>query len=144
MTYMRLFLYALLIYFLMSALASPMIAFAQGAEMPFGGEHLFSIQCTCASDSLEYIMDYGTNKVLALLYTPGRSRLYSNNNIKATYQLGTYQTSGQQCMIQSGNSCTSMSTDGSYGSQPGTGTSFLKNIRVIFTVILWPLPAFFN
>ena len=135
MMHMRFSFRALLICFLMNVFVSPMIASAQGAEMPFGGMHLFSTQCTCASDSLEYILDYRTNKVLSLLYEPGRSRLYSNNNVKAMYQLGTYQITGQQCMIQSGNSCTSINADGTYGTLPGTGTSFLTSIRLFASAL---------
>lgn len=101
-----------------------------GSELPFGGQHLFVTQCTCAADSLHYILDYTTNRVLALLYEPS-SRLYERYNVYGgLYQLGSYMPTGQQCMITTGSSCIGIYADGMYGNQPGTGTSFFSGLRV--------------
>lgn len=111
---------------------SPRAVSAQSAssELPFGGQHLFVTQCTCAADSLHYILDYTTNKVLALLYEPS-SRLYSNYNVYGgIYQLGSYMPTGQQCMMTVGTGCVGIYADGMYGNQPGTGTSFLSGLRM--------------
>ncbi len=127
---MRLRLYILLISLVAGGVGSPMISFAQGAETPFGGEHGAFIQCTCGPDSLHYLFDFRTDRVLSLLFEP-YSRLYSNYNVyTAVYELGTYEPSGQQCMIYAGTSCTGIYADGTYGVLPGTGTSFSDSIHI--------------
>ena len=130
---LRFLIIPLVIVLLAVGAVSPRTASAQSlsAELPFGGQHLFVTQCTCAADSLHYILDYTTNKVLALLYEPS-SRLYSNYNVYGgIYQLGSYMPSGQQCMITIGTGCVGIYADGMYGNQPGTGTSFFGGIRVL-------------
>ncbi len=127
---MRLRLYILLISFVAGGMGSPLISFAQSVETPFGGLHGAFIQCTCGPDSLHYIFDYRTEKVIDLLFEP-YSRLYSAYDVDAgQYQLGTYQPSGQQCMIYAGTSCTGIYADGTYGVMPGTGTSFSDSIHI--------------
>ena len=96
---------------------------AQASETSFGGMYLFFIQCTCGSDSLNYINDYKTNNMLALLYEQGQSKLFLNNNIYGKYQLGTYSQATYNCQIEAGDDCVDVKTDGIYGSMPGTGTS---------------------
>lgn len=128
----RLFVAVLVIVLFAVGAVSPRAVSAQSisAELPFGGQHLFVTQCTCAADSLHYILDYTTNKVLALLYEPS-SRLYSNYNVyEGIYQLGSYMPSGQQCMMTIGTGCVGIYADGMYGNQPGTGTSFFSGLHV--------------
>ena len=128
---MRFFLVSLVIVLLaIGAVRSSASAQSLSAELPFGGMHIFATKCTCAADSLHYILDYTTNNVIMLLYPPG-TKLFSNYNVYATYQLGTYMPGGQQCMMQTGNSCSSIPTTGSYGNQPGTGTSFRAGFRAL-------------
>ena len=114
--------------------ASPLAASAQStsSERPFGGMHLFAMQCTCGSESLHYILDYTSNTVLALLFPPG-TKLFSNNNVYATYQLGTYTPGGQSCWVEA-EDCIELNADGTYGSQPGTGTSLLGGMRSLASV----------
>jgi len=105
---------------------------AQSAETPFGGMYLFDIQCTCADDTLNYIDDYSTELVIALLNEPGSSIFYSNFDPYGTYQLGSYgSTNGQSCEIEAGEDCVSISADGIYGKQPGTGTSKVQTNSTI-------------
>ena len=96
---------------------------AQSDEMPFGGMYVMTIQCTCGDESLNYIMDYASMGVKALLYVPGESILWMNFNTYGTYQMGSYSFGGD-CEIESGPDCTSINADGTYGMDPGTGTSF--------------------
>lgn len=94
-----------------------------GGETPFGGLNTFRFICTCSGDVNLYVMDYRTNQLLVLLYSPGRSTLYLNYNVFGQYLLGTYgQTSGQ-CQYIVGEECETQQSDGQLGTQPGTGTS---------------------
>ena len=129
---MRFFLVSLVIVLLaIGAVRRSASAQSLSAELPFGGIHLFVVQCTCAADSLHYILDFTTNRTLALLYEPS-SRLYENYNVYgAQYQLGSYMPTGQQCMITTGTSCVGIYADGMYGNQPGTGTSFRAGFRAL-------------
>ncbi len=95
-------------------------------ETPFGGEYLFSVQCTCGDDNLNYILNYTDNNMLSLLYEPGQSKLFANNDEYGTYQVGTYSQASQECEIEAGDDCVDIEPDGIYGSEPGTGTSMLK------------------
>ena len=135
-------MFILFIFFVAGGVGSPMISSAQGAqgsETTFGGMHLIAIQCTCGSDSLHYIQDYKSNRLWALLSSPGRGRLFSNNNLYGTYQLGTYESGGQSCKIEAGEDCVDINSDGNYpGSQPGVGTSFLRSMNT-FVSIFSPL-----
>lgn len=94
-----------------------------GAETPFGGMHVLAIQCTCGQNTLHYILDYRTNNLLALIYQPGSSILYSNYNLYGTYELGTYGQVTQSCQIEAGEDCVELQSDGDLGHSPGTGTS---------------------
>lgn len=94
-----------------------------GAETPFGGMHVLAIQCTCGQNTLHYILDYRTNNLLALIYQPGSSILYSNYNLYGTYELGTYSQVTQSCQIEAGEDCVELQSDGDLGHSPGTGTS---------------------
>ncbi len=87
----------------------------------FGGMKTMTFSCTCTGNQLIYIQDYASNNVLALVYD-GSSRLYSNNNIYGTYLLGSY-SSGGNCQYYVGEECVEMKSDGSFDSNPGTGTS---------------------
>lgn len=128
-----LFNHPLLLLFLTIILASPFAVSAQSlsVELPFGGQHLFTTQCTCAADSLHYIINYATDDVIALLYEPS-SKLFQNYNVYGgLYQLGSYMPTGQQCMITTGTSCVGIYADGMYGNQPGTGTTFRAGFRTL-------------
>ena len=95
-----------------------------GSETPFGGQRFFTIFCTCAQDDLDIIEDYRTNTILLLLYEPGQSQLYEYYDILfATYLLGTYQETKQQCRIRIYKTCINIPADGVFGNKPGTGTS---------------------
>lgn len=94
-----------------------------GAETPFGGMHIIAIQCTCGQNTLHYILDYRTNNLLALIYQPGSSILYSNYNLYGLYELGTYGPVTQSCQIEAGEDCVELQSDGDLGHTPGTGTS---------------------
>ncbi|MBI2053659.1 MAG: hypothetical protein HYT41_02855 [Candidatus Sungbacteria bacterium] len=133
MKYMRFrfFVGPLIIALLAMGAVSPRAVSAQSAELPFGGIHLFTTQCTCAADSLHYVINYATDDVIALLYEPS-SQLFQNYNVYGgLYQLGSYMPTGQQCMITTGTSCVGIYADGMYGNQPGTGTSFHAGFRAL-------------
>ncbi|MEK7106245.1 MAG: hypothetical protein AAB895_02725 [Patescibacteria group bacterium] len=87
----------------------------------FGGMKTMTFMCTCTGNQLIYIQDYACSGVLALVYD-GSARLYSNNNIYGTYLLGSY-SSGGNCQYLVGEECVEMKSDGSFDSNPGTGTS---------------------
>lgn len=87
----------------------------------FGGMKTMTFMCTCTGNQLIYIQDYAGSGVLALVYD-GSARLYSNNNIYGTYLLGSY-SSGGNCQYLVGEECVEMKSDGSFDSNPGTGTS---------------------
>jgi len=96
---------------------------AQSSEIPFGGLRFFTLECTCSANFLLYILDYANHSVLALVYQPGGSMLYSYFNIYATYLKGSYTPGAGQCQIYAGTSCSQVNSDGQLGSMPGTGTS---------------------
>lgn len=89
----------------------------------FGGMKIMTFSCTCTGNQLIYIQNYATGSggMLALIYD-GSARLFSNNNIYGTYLLGSY-SSGGQCEYYVGEDCVEMDSDGSFDSNPGTGTS---------------------
>lgn len=87
----------------------------------FGGMKTMTFMCTCTGNQLIYINDYAGGGSLALIYD-GSARLFSNNNIYGTYLLGSY-SGGGQCEYYVGEDCVEMSSDGSFDSNPGTGTS---------------------
>ncbi len=98
-------------------------------EMDWGGLHLVTLDesvCTCSGNS-HWILDYKTNSLLMLYYQAGQSKLYSNFNTRATYQLGTYSYSSQPCSILIGEYCYDLTNNGTYGMMPGTGTSLSKS-----------------
>lgn len=92
-------------------------------ETPYGGLNIFTLTCTCSGNTLLFLMDYRTSRLLRLLYQPGASRLYSYFNVYGRYLLGSYQPSQNQCRIQAGNTCVTISADGQLGTRPGSGTS---------------------
>ncbi len=101
-------------------------SFGGGSETAFGGMHILTLDsevCTCSGNS-HWILDYTQNSLLRLYYQPGSSRLYSNNNLEGTYEVGTYQKGqSESCMIYVAEDCIELTNDGTYGSSPGTGTS---------------------
>ncbi len=105
------------------------------SETSFGGLMMFSLMCSCSNDgsSINFLDDYKTNSMLKLLYKPGQSIIFSNNNITQmmTYELGSYSQGGT-CSVRVGQYCVDISADGTYGKQPGTGTSFNSNIKNLF------------
>ena len=92
------------------------------SEIPYGGMRIFTLICTCSANTLLYIMDYATNQLLALIYQPGVSMLYSYYDIYGTYFLGSYRGGGQ-CRIYAGKGCVTIPSRGTLGNMPGTGTS---------------------
>lgn len=96
------------------------------AETPFGGMLLITLGpeiCSCSGNS-HWIMDYTSGSLLMLYYEEGQSKLFNNNDVDyGTYQLGTYSSSSQSCSIDDGEGCIDIENDGTYGSEPGTGTS---------------------
>lgn len=118
--------------FLIFAAASlflfPFMATAQ-SEQTWGGLHLVTLgaeTCTCSGNS-NWILDYKTKSLITLYYQAGQSRLFTNYNTYATYQLGTYSSGGQPCSILVGEACVEIINIGTYGMMPGTGTSLTKN-----------------
>ena len=87
----------------------------------FGGMKVMSLVCTCSGNQLIYINDYTGGGSLALIYD-GSARLYSNSNIYGTYLLGSY-SSGGECQMIAYPDCYTITSDGSFDSNPGTGTS---------------------
>lgn len=95
-----------------------------GGEIPYGGQRVYTMTCTCSGNLLVYIYDYRTKSILSLIYQEGASVLYRNFNIYgATYLLGTYSSGGGSCQIYVGEDCVTLNSSGQMGSQPGTGTS---------------------
>lgn len=92
------------------------------AAQYFGGMKTMTLTCTCSGNTLIYINDYAGGGSLALLYN-GSGRLFSNNNIYGTYLLGSYSSGGGECKMIAYPECYSVSSDGSFDSNPGTGTS---------------------
>lgn len=87
----------------------------------FGGMKTMTFMCTCTGNQLIYINNYAGGGTLALVYD-GSARLFQNNNIYGTYLLGSY-SSGGSCQYYVGEDCVDMDSDGSFDSNPGTGTS---------------------
>ena len=87
----------------------------------FGGMQTAVINCTCSGNQLVYVQDYFSNRMLALVYQPGASRLFSNYNIFGRYLLGSYAFGGQ-CLM-AGDPCTTLHSDGQIDAAPGVGTS---------------------
>lgn len=95
-----------------------------GEETPFGGQS-FAVVCTCGS-IMEYVQDANTGNLLALVYKPGESTLFSNYNPFGLYLLGTYTEQGKDgaCKhIIEGECEEILRADGVLGTHPGTGTS---------------------
>lgn len=88
----------------------------------FGGMKTMTLMCTCSGNQLIYINNYAGGGSLALLYN-GSGRLFANNNIYGTYLLGSYSSGGGECKMISYPECYSVSSDGTFDSNPGTGTS---------------------
>jgi hypothetical protein len=89
----------------------------------FGGMRTAYLTCTCSGNTLIYINNYASGGgSLALVYD-GSARLYSHNSIFGTYLLGSYSPGGS-CRIGEEPYCEDMDVDGSFDSNPGTGTSF--------------------
>ncbi len=86
-----------------------------GAISNFGGPITMTYTCTCSSNTLLTIQDV-RGQSLQLMYQPGVSILYLYGSLTTGAQtLGNY-TSGGQCLIYSGYTCTT------YGSPIGTIT----------------------
>ncbi len=97
---------------------------AASSEIPYGGQRVYTMTCTCSGNALVYIYDYRTKSIIELIYQEGASILYRNFNIYgATYLLGTYRTGGGTCKIYVGEDCVDLNSTGTMGSAPGTGTS---------------------
>lgn len=97
---------------------------AGGEETPFGGLSI-AVVCTCGS-IMEYVQDANTGNLLALVYKPGESTLFSNYNTFGLYLLGTYTEQGKDgaCKhIIEGECEEILRADGVLGTHPGTGTS---------------------
>ncbi len=100
-------------------------------ELYTGGLRLVTIQCTCSSASMVLVYDYYLKTVLNLVYLPGFSRLFLNNNIySSTNILGSYDPSigAGICLFTAGTTCVDASVVGlpAYGTLdffPGTGTT---------------------
>ncbi len=117
---------ALLLSFMILFSPKPTSCNAQTAssEIPYGGQRVYTMTCTCSGNLLVYIYDYRTKSILSLIYQEGASVLYRNFNIYgATYLLGTYSAGGGSCQIYVGEDCVTLNSSGQMGSQPGTGTS---------------------
>ncbi len=105
-----------------------------GGETAFGGMQDFVLGeefCDCSDSNVHFIMDDVTNDVLELYYSPA-SRIYNNDNIDTpgVQQLGTYSYGGEPCLQVDGPDCISLfEPTGTYGTQPGTGTSMLENLN---------------
>ncbi len=112
-------------------------------ELPFGGLHIFALQCTCDAkgSSLHYIFDYRTMKMVSLLYVPQKSILYSNYNPFAKFQMGTYLPGQAACLIVTGPKCTKVMGAGTYGQKPGTGTT-ISSLYQFFEKLAQALPRF--
>ena len=96
-----------------------------GGEIPEGGEHIFTLICTCSANSEIYIHDDLTEVVLILVYEPGVSMLYQYfDPFGALYLLGTYRAGAGVCLITvTGEDCEYLPSIGMMGFLPGTGTS---------------------
>ena len=99
-----------------------------GGETPYGGQNIFELTCTCSANTLVSLYDYTSSSLLRLVYQPGVSRLYDNQNIYGSYLLGSYQKGAGMCRMVVGPTCVAISSDGQMGSAPGSGTSNLFNL----------------
>lgn len=107
------------------------------AEIPYGGLHVFTVDCDCSANLLLFFFDYATKMPLDLVYEPGISILYSYYNPYGTYLLGRYIPSFGlaslynptsligQCWVPSGSGCAEVFSNGMLGFLPGSGTSGL-------------------
>ncbi len=117
-----------LVFVFVSILIFPYATSAQ-SEQTWGGLHLVTLgaeTCTCSGNS-NWILDYKTQSLLMLYYQAGQSKLFTNYNTYATYQLGTYSSGSQSCSILIYSECVDIPNMGTYGMSPGTGTSLTKN-----------------
>jgi 3D (Asp-Asp-Asp) domain-containing protein len=89
--------------------------------VPFGGLIIGRIECTCTGNYL--IIVNTSNGQKNLLVMPPLSRLFQYYlfNI-GQFALGTY-TPGPKCLIQNGQKCDEVPTDGVIDSMPGAGSS---------------------
>lgn len=96
---------------------------AHSAVLPyFGGNQVSVVPCTCSGGTTINLLDYGTNTIIPLIYQPGVSKLYLNQNIYGTFLLGSYTPGGGSCWM-AGSPCWIYPTGGIMNSAPGTGTS---------------------
>lgn len=120
----RFTLYILAIFVAMTAVFGVIGRITQAhAANYFGGMRTAYLTCTCSGNTLIYVNNYVSGGgSLALVYD-GSAKLYSHNSIFGTYLLGSY-TSGGICRVGQEPYCDDMDVDGSFDSNPGTGTSF--------------------
>lgn len=111
--------------FLLPMATTPNTAEAQllTGEVPYGGHQIFWTLCPCSGNSLHYIFDYRTLRILPLVYQPGFSRLYLYYNLFGRYFLGSYQPFAGGCFMYAGVACFPLYSEGLMGNRPGTGTS---------------------
>jgi hypothetical protein len=76
-----------------------------GGGGSFGGSVTQVTRCTCGPSSLLYINQAGGGQI-QLLYTPGQSTLYPNDNVNGTGQqvMGLY-TQGGECKVHTATYC---------------------------------------
>ena len=97
-----------------------------GQETPLGGQLYYSMYCECTHNYLNFFNDYVSGEMKKLVYEPGSSKLFKENSItqSMTYELGSYSNEGKcEIKIYPYQICIQITSDGEYGSQPGTGTS---------------------
>lgn len=93
-----------------------------GAVTPFGGKTTSMVNCTCSFNILLYVQDT-KGATLPLIYQPGVTVLYQGYRpTSGVNVLGNY-TSGGQCQIYAGTSCTSGGTPIGTMTQLGTSLS---------------------
>ncbi len=92
----------------------------------FGGKVKFTLNCTCDSGRVMVVIDdYASGSMIKLGYNRSQLRTLFFNNYSPTmgnYLLGSYGQ-GQACRIRILYYCLSITLDGDFNSQPGTGTS---------------------
>ena len=97
---------------------------AQVGGLPYGGQRLFTLTCTCSANLLEYILDYATMNVVMLVYQPPISILFEEFNPYGVYLgPGDYNPGAGACLIYAGTACTQITSTGMMGNAPGSGTS---------------------
>ncbi|MEI7777164.1 MAG: hypothetical protein WCI52_00995 [bacterium] len=97
-----------------------------GQETPLGGQLYYSMYCECTHNYLNFFNDYVSGEMKKLVYEPGSSVVFKENSItqSMTYELGSYSSEGKcEIKIYPYQICIQITSDGEYGSQPGTGTS---------------------